>query len=164
MHQRWQAEGAFDVVREYFDEVLIYGSQDVYDVCREYGWPAELIRLVKYCGYLCTPEAPVDPKRLRARRLEGMPRGTLIVAMAGGGADAHGLMSTLLDALPQVVAAKPCVLELVTGPFMPEATRRRLAAGASSGTRVMAFVPGLEHLIAADPANGKVARLRMGEI
>src|SRR5439155_27212699 len=132
VHRRWQAEGAFDVVREYFDEVLIYGSQDVYDVCREYGWPAELIRLVKYCGYLCTPEAPVDPQRLRARRLEGMPRGTLIVAMAGGGADAHGLISTLLDTLPQVVAAKPCVLELVTGPFMPDRQRADLKRRAQS--------------------------------
>jgi len=61
-----------------------------------------------------------------------MPRGTLIVAMAGGGADAHGLMSTLLDALPQVVAAKPCVLELVTGPFMPDRQRADLKRRAQS--------------------------------
>jgi len=38
---------------------------------------------------------------------------------------------------------------VVTGPFMPEAARRRLAEGACAGTKVMSFVPGLEHLIAA---------------
>jgi predicted glycosyltransferase/nucleoside-diphosphate-sugar epimerase len=132
VRQRWHAEGAFDAVRDYFDDVLIYGSRDVFDTCREYEWPDDLAKLVRYCGYLCTPEIPEDAKRLRARRLAGMPRGELIVAMAGGGADAHELMSTLLEALPQVNAVKPCVLELVTGPFMPDSERIDLKRRAQS--------------------------------
>ena len=107
VRQRWQAEGAYDALARYYDEVLIYGSQDVFDVCRAYEWPDNLAALVHYCGFVCTPQAPDDPKRMRARRLAGVPRGAMIAAMAGGGADAHELMSTLLDALPAINATRP---------------------------------------------------------
>jgi predicted glycosyltransferase/nucleoside-diphosphate-sugar epimerase len=123
VRQRWQAEGAYDALARYYDEVLIYGSQDVFDVCSAYDWPDNLAALAHYCGFVCTPQAPDDPKRMRARRLAGVPRGAMIAAMAGGGADAHELMSTLLDALPAIHAERPCVLEIVTGPFMPDAQR-----------------------------------------
>lgn len=132
VEQRWQAEGAFEALGRYYDEVLIYGSRDVFDVCKEYHWPREIAKLVRYCGYICTPETPDDPKRLRARRLAGVPRGALITAMAGGGADAHELMSTLIDALPEVSAVKQCVLEIVTGPFMPDEQRLDLKRRAQS--------------------------------
>jgi predicted glycosyltransferase/nucleoside-diphosphate-sugar epimerase len=132
VHQRWQDEGAFDALAQHFDDVLIYGSQEVFDLCKEYRWPSQLADLVQYCGYLCTPEVAEDPKRIRARRLAGVPRGALIVAMAGGGADAHELMSTLLDALPEIHATNPCVLELVTGPFMPDSQRLDLKRRAQS--------------------------------
>ena len=56
--------------------------------------------------------------------------GRLIVAMAGGGADGYPLMSTLLDALPEIGATQPSVAVLVTGPFMPEAERQDLKSRA----------------------------------
>jgi predicted glycosyltransferase len=132
VQQRWESEGAFEAIEKYYDAVLVYGSKEVFDLCREYGWPDSLLRLVRYCGYVCTPEAPEDPKRIRTRRLAAVPRGALIVAMAGGGADAHQLMSTLLDALPAIRAQRPCALEIVTGPFMPDHQRAELKRRAQS--------------------------------
>lgn len=126
VQQRWRAEGALDALIRHYDQVLVYGSRKVFDIAREYGWPDELAELVRYCGYVCTPDPPDDPRRVRARRLAGMPRGRMIVAMAGGGADANELMSTLLDALPEICASQPCVLVLVTGPFMPDCERQAL--------------------------------------
>jgi predicted glycosyltransferase len=41
-------------------------------------------------------------------------------------------MSTLLDALPAIHAVKPCVLEVVTGPFMPDEQRLDLKRRAQS--------------------------------
>ncbi len=46
--------------------------------------------------------------------------------MAGGGADAYELMSTLLDAVPQISAEQACRFVIVTGPFMPDAERKSL--------------------------------------
>jgi predicted glycosyltransferase len=46
--------------------------------------------------------------------------------MAGGGADGFELFETLVRALPAMTAERPCVLVVVTGPFLPEAERTRL--------------------------------------
>jgi predicted glycosyltransferase/nucleoside-diphosphate-sugar epimerase len=124
--RRWRDEGAFDALARYYDQVLVYGSRDVFDIAAECDWPAELAKLVRYCGYVCTPDRPDHPKRVRAKCLGPMPSGRLIVAMAGGGADGYPLMSTLLDALPEICATQPSVAVLVTGPFMPEAERQDL--------------------------------------
>ena len=150
--QRWRAEGAYDALARYYDEVLIYGSRDVFDLCNAYEWPDDLASLAHYCGFVCTPQAPDDPKRMRARRLAGVPRGAMISAMAGGGADAHELMSTLLDALPAILAERSCVLEIVTGPFMPDAQRmdlKRRAEALPVRTRTLVSNP-LSRVAAAD--------------
>jgi predicted glycosyltransferase len=43
----------------------------------------------------------------------------LVVVMAGGGADGYSMMSTLIEALPKVLEEQPCILAIITGPFMP---------------------------------------------
>jgi predicted glycosyltransferase len=86
--------------------------------------------MVRYCGYACTPDAPLRPKHIRNRRLSGRPGNKLIVAMAGGGADGYPMMSSLLDALGLINAECPSSVVLVTGPFMPDAQRQDLRARA----------------------------------
>lgn len=152
VQNRWRAEGALDALGRYYDRVLVYGSCDVFDLPREYGWPVELAELVSYCGYVCTEDAPEDPKRVRTRRLANVPRGKMIVAMAGGGSDSYELMSMLLDALPGICAVQPCALELVTGPFMPDPERKDLklrAEGLPVKMRTMVRNP-LSYVAAAD--------------
>jgi predicted glycosyltransferase len=39
--------------------------------------------------------------------------------MAGGGADAYPMMSTLIEALPKVLEDQSCSVVVITGPFMP---------------------------------------------
>jgi predicted glycosyltransferase len=152
VQDRWRTEGAFDALSRYYHQVLVYGSCDVFDLPRQYGWPDELAELVTYCGYVCTSDAPDDPRRVRARRLANVPRGKMIVAMAGGGLDSYDLMSTLLDALPDIFAIQPGALELVTGPFMPDQQRKELkvqAEGLPVRLRTMVRNP-LSYVAAAD--------------
>ncbi|TMD97283.1 MAG: glycosyltransferase [Chloroflexi bacterium] len=76
----------------------------------------------------------------------------MIVAMAGGGADAYALMRTLVDAVPEIRATQPCTFVIVTGPFMPELERRDLkqrAEGLPVRLRTMVGDP-LKYLAAAD--------------
>jgi predicted glycosyltransferase/nucleoside-diphosphate-sugar epimerase len=152
VEQRWRAEGAFDALIRHYDEVLVYGAREVFDLPAEYGWSADLRNLVRYCGYMCTPDAPTDPRRIRTRRLAGLPGGKMVVAMAGGGADAYELFSTLLEAVPQICAAQQCTFVIVTGPFMSEAERRDLKVRAEKlpvRLRVMVKDP-LSYVAAAD--------------
>ncbi|MGH7750430.1 MAG: glycosyltransferase family protein, partial [Candidatus Dormibacteria bacterium] len=151
VRHRWHTEGAFDALATFYDQVLVYGSSEVFDLPEEYAWPAELARMVRFCGYVCTP-APVTQRRIPARRLGMEPRGSMVVAMAGGGADAHALMSTLVDAVPRITAARQATFVIVTGPFMPDAERddlKRRIVGLPVRLRTMVGDP-LRYLAAAD--------------
>jgi predicted glycosyltransferase len=86
---------------------------------------------VRYCGYVCTPQTARYPARARAKYISSADTGTkLIVAMAGGGADAYPMMRALLDALPTISTHQSCFLALIAGPFMPAEQRRDLEARA----------------------------------
>ena len=58
VRHRWGLEGAFDVLERYFEEVLVYGSRNVFDVSKEYAWPAAVRNRLRYCGYVCAPPSP----------------------------------------------------------------------------------------------------------
>ena len=92
VRQRWHLEGAFEAVEQYFHDVLVYGSQDVFDMSVEYDLPEGVSRRLRYCGYVSSPYTfPSGADKLRRRYLRNAADSDLIVAMAGGGADADGL-------------------------------------------------------------------------
>ncbi|MEY2477768.1 MAG: hypothetical protein QOG87_3083 [Actinomycetota bacterium] len=130
VRRTWQDEGAYDAVERYYDMVLVYGSQDVFDVADQYGWSAPAVDALEYCGYVCAPVTGRSARRIRARALGGKPDGRLVVAMAGGGADAYPMMDALLDGLDEMAVEEPSALILITGPFMPANQRRNLMARA----------------------------------
>lgn len=151
--RRWRLEGAYEAVERWYHQVLVYGRQDVFDVAREYRFPPAVAAKLRYCGYVCTQETPRYPETVRARHTSGANAGAkLLVAMAGGGADGFPLMSSLLDALPRIMALERVSLVLITGPFMPPGERRDLqtrAAGLPVMVRPSVSDP-LSYIAAAD--------------
>ncbi|MGH3459449.1 glycosyltransferase family protein [Aeromicrobium sp.] len=151
VRRRWHLEGAFEVLRQHFDDVFVYGSQDVFDVASHYAWEPDISRRLSYCGYVCSPPSagPTEPIR---RQYLGDDDAELIVAMAGGGADAYPLFDTLLDAMPALQRERNCQLVIVTGPFLP-ATHQEDLRQRASGLPVH-VVPSVQdslgHMAAAD--------------
>jgi predicted glycosyltransferase len=127
VRERWRLEGAYEAVERYYDRVLVYGSSDIFDVATEYGWPAAASSKIRYCGYVCAAPPPAVPGPARSRHPDGNRDARLVVAMAGGGADAYPLFDALLDAVRPVQQAGPCRVVLVAGPFLPAERRRELA-------------------------------------
>jgi predicted glycosyltransferase len=118
----WQREGFYDTLRRFYDDVLIYGSPDVFPTAQRYQIEAALPGHVRYCGYVCNLEPVKEPDYVRARLdIGGEP---IIVVMAGGGADAFRLMKTYLEALPLVNGELHATTVMVTGPFMPDEQRK----------------------------------------
>jgi predicted glycosyltransferase len=130
VRERWRLEGAYEAVEHYYDRVLVYGSPDVFDVATEYGWPDGARSKIQYCGYVCAPPPPDASQVVRARYPETARGGRLVVAMAGGGADAYPLFDTLLDGVRKIQAADDCRFVLITGPFLPAERRLELVARA----------------------------------
>lgn len=127
VRQRWQVEGAYDAIERYYDTVLVYGKREVFDLAEQYGFTPSVAERLRYTGYVCTPQAPRYTARVRAKYIPSSDGATkLIVAMAGGGADAYSMMRALLDALPAINARQRSFLALIAGPFMPAEQRRDL--------------------------------------
>ena len=126
VRRRWRLEGAFEAVESYFEDVLVYGAQDVFDVGRQYAWPLSIRDRLRYCGYVCAPTRAPAADAVRRQHLAEHHDSRLLVAMAGGGADGYEMFETLVRAFPTITAERPCVLVVVTGPFLPEAERSRL--------------------------------------
>lgn len=117
---RWQVEGAYDVIERFYARILVFGMQDVYDVAEQYQLPDNATNKVFYCGYVANLDSERNAYSIRARFLAGKPADTrLIAVMAGGGADAYSMMSTLIEALPRVLEVQACSVAVITGPFMP---------------------------------------------
>jgi predicted glycosyltransferase len=145
VRSRWRTEGAYAAL-DHYDLVLVYGSRTVFDVAKQYAWSRSAADLLVYCGYVCRPMTTRRARRIRSRYLasaterdigtggngsghsSGDPNARLIVATAGGGADAYPLMDALLSGFPRLRALQPCAMVIITGPFMPVAERRDLQA------------------------------------
>jgi predicted glycosyltransferase len=129
--KRWRGEGAYEAIERYYDMVLVYGKREVFDLGVQYEFSPAMRERLRYTGYVCTPQAPRYTSRARGKYIPSSDKATkLIVAMAGGGADAYPMMRALLDALPAIQRRQRCVLALVTGPFMPKELRHDLEARA----------------------------------
>jgi predicted glycosyltransferase len=127
IQRRWQFEGAYEALERFYDLILVYGMREVFDLAEHYRFPPYVAERLRYCGYVCTPTLARQAAETRATCLEGASSGAkLIVAMAGGGADAYPMMCAILNALPGIRAQQPCVLVLITGPFMPDHQRNDL--------------------------------------
>jgi predicted glycosyltransferase len=129
--KRWRAEGAYEAIERYYDMVLVYGKQEVFDLAAQYDFSPRMRERMHYTGYVCTPQTARYTARARAKYVASNDKETkLIVAMAGGGADAYPMMKALLEALPSIQARQQCALALITGPFMPKELRYDLEARA----------------------------------
>jgi predicted glycosyltransferase len=107
---------SFEIIRDYYDEVWIYGSQTIFDTVTEYDFPEDVARITHYCGYLKRPTAAPS-------RNDGPPR---VLVTTGGGGDGSRMIETYLEGLsnlPRNVALKSTV---VFGPQMSADKRSAL--------------------------------------
>jgi predicted glycosyltransferase len=104
---------SFEFIRDYYNEVWIYGSQSIFDTVREYEFPDDIARITHYCGYLKRPT-------VTGRRNDGPPR---VLITTGGGGDGSRMIQAYLEGLsnlPRNVALRSTVL---FGPQMSAATQ-----------------------------------------
>lgn len=87
-----RANGSFDLIERFYDEVWIYGSRDVFDAVAEYNFPPAVAARSHFCGYLRRHAAPRTAHG-------GSPR---VLVTAGGGGDAAVLVLSYLRGLAQV--------------------------------------------------------------
>jgi predicted glycosyltransferase len=102
------ANGSFEIIEEFYDEVWVYGLQSLFDPVKEYGFPEEVARITRFCGYLKRPT-------VQTARNAGEPH---VLVTTGGGGDGGRMIEAYLEGLsrlPRNVALRSTV---VFGPQM----------------------------------------------
>jgi predicted glycosyltransferase len=129
---------SFEIIRDYYDEVWIYGSQSIFDTVNEYEFPEDIARITHYCGYLKRPTIAVCRK-------DGPPH---VLVTTGGGGDGSRMIQAYLEGLsnlPRNVALKSTI---VFGPQMSADTCASLLArfGYLTDVEFREFEPDLTEL------------------
>lgn len=106
-------KGCFETIEEFYDEVWIYGSKDIFDTAVEYGFPEEVKKKTIYCGYL---KRPTRPGRIGF----GLPK---VLVTSGSGADGCELIKNYLEGLDKFSFSKKFDSTIVFGPQMAEHCR-----------------------------------------
>jgi len=116
--RNWRLEGAYEAAEQYYDGVCIYGCADVFDLVREYEFPAAIAARASYCGYVSREQAPPPLEDADLRRMFPQRHDGLVFVTGGGGADASFFMDKFIDAVRLMFPRVPFDAVLSTGPFM----------------------------------------------
>lgn len=119
----WRKNGYHDAILAHYDEVLVVGSREVFDLPLEYDFPQAVADRVRFCGYLRRPRGLTNRAETRAR-LGIAADERLLLLTVGGGEDGHRLPATYLEGLTQ--SRTPHRTLIVCGPEMRAADRQDL--------------------------------------
>ncbi|WP_079571041.1 glycosyltransferase family protein [Krasilnikoviella flava] len=147
--REWREQRSTSVIEQFFDEVWVYGDAHVYDPLTEYALPGHVAARTVFTGYLGRGRTTAAP----APRTD--PAEPYVLCLVGGGQDGAALAEAFAAAtLP---AGHRGVL--VTGPYLPEATRDQLhdLAARRDDLEVHAFVRDVVPLV-----EGAAAVVTMG--
>jgi predicted glycosyltransferase len=143
LRQVWERDGAYELLDELYDLILVYGQAKVYDLAREADLSSRAALKVRQVGYLRRGPAARPPEQVRAEL--GLQTDRLVLVTGGGGADGFPILRCVLEAVARPEAARFDWL-LVGGPLMPIEDRRRLRELVPSGVPVR-FVDWVEDLV-----------------
>jgi predicted glycosyltransferase len=127
----WRKNGCFEAIEAYYDEVLVVGSPEIFDLRREYRFPPFAAAKVTFCGYIARPagrRSRVDVRRELEVR-EGQP---MVLVTPGGGEDGHALIDACLSGLRSLPAQRRPRTHIVCGPEMADAQRAAIHRSAAT--------------------------------
>ncbi len=135
----WSKYGIDRILTELYDDVLVYGDRDVFDLGELYSLPTELRDRLTYLGYLGRPPLAPLPDRN-----DSTPH---VLCLIGGGGDGFPLARMFLTACQSEAFSAT----VVTGPFLPAAEKRELQelAAQSNNLHVLGFSSHIDPLIAS---------------
>jgi predicted glycosyltransferase len=126
----WRKNGYFEAIESFYDQVLVVGTPALFDLRREYGFPAFAAAKVKFCGYIA--REPGKQTRAQVRREFNLPdTQPLVLVTPGGGEDGQALIGNYLRALHTVPSTHRPRSHIVVGPEMADTDRAALHQAAS---------------------------------
>jgi predicted glycosyltransferase len=141
VRREWHKTSNDAAIRDYYDEVWVYGDQRVFDVVREYRFSRDVAAKLQYTGYLDQRARLgfVAPSDDGPRVVSTLPAGRMVLCTVGGGQDGMALARAFIA----TEFPRDSFGVILTGPQMPTETLEELRTQAerSRHIRVLRFVP-----------------------
>jgi len=122
----WRKQGYLEAIDAYYDQVLVVGSLEVFDLRREYAFPPFAAAKVKFCGYIAREAGRLTRAEARAQ-LNVAPHQPLVLVTAGGGEDGYGLIDACLKGLTALPPPQRPRTHIVCGPELAATARHAIA-------------------------------------
>lgn len=146
----WQEKGVYHSLDKLYDEIWVYGDQDIYDPIKMYAIPPEVQERVQFTGYLPRKCCPASTRPRIRNRYRILDDDIFIVVTAGGGGDGSEMIDNFLNLHDYYPTSLPFKSLIVTGPFMPKKTRTKIKNRAKNfGIKTLPFHPRIEELLSA---------------
>ncbi len=127
----WRRQGYFEAIDAYYDQVLVVGSPDIFDLRREYAFPPLTAAKVRFCGYIARQPGRQTRALLRAQM--GVPlHQPLVLITPGGGQDGYQLIDAAVKGLAALAPQQRPRTHIVCGPELDAAARNALAGALQS--------------------------------
>ncbi len=123
VRELWKEQGIYKLLRESYDQVLVYGSRHLFDPVREYNFPQPVALKTRFCGYIARSIGGFSAYDLDVPQRR--PDRPLVLVTAGGGGDGYPLMDGYLRALEEIGPGTMASV-LVPGPLMAAEQRQAL--------------------------------------
>ncbi len=147
----WKRKNVLTALQNYYDDIWIFGVEQLYDPLKGVDLPADVKRKVSYTGYLPRKVQPATDPAI----LEEIDEPYVLVTVGGGG-DGDVLIDWVLSAY-ETETDLPLNALLVLGPFMPPDLRTSFRERISKLPQVksVTFDSNIENLM--DKASAVVA-------
>ena len=129
--QVWRKNGCFEAIEAYYDQVLVVGAPEIFDLRREYQFPPFAAAKVSFCGYIARNAGLRS--RADVRRDLGVHEGEpLVLVTPGGGEDGYTLIHACLAGIRALPAQRRPRTHIVCGPEMAAAQRSAIGHAAAA--------------------------------
>lgn len=124
--QEWHQNDYYHALKRYYDQILVVGMPEIFDVNQEYQFPPCLANKTKFCGYI-RREYGYKPPQLIRQELNLNSDEKLVLVTLGGGGDGYQLVETYLQGLTQFSLPDNIKTLIISGPEMPQDRRQKLS-------------------------------------
>jgi len=122
----WRKQGYFEAIDAYYDQVVVVGSPEIFDLRREYAFPPFSAAKVRFCGYIARQQG--RQSRAEVRRSLGVAQHEpLVLVTPGGGQDGFDVVDACVKGLLALRPEQRPRTHIVCGPEMGAAPRAALA-------------------------------------
>jgi predicted glycosyltransferase len=119
---QWQRHCYYDIIANWYDQVWVVGTPEIFDVCKEYQFPDSIAQKTRFCGYI-RREPGFKPRHILRQELGLRTDEKLVLVTPGGGADGYRLVDTYLKGLNDTATHRSII---ISGCEMPTALRKEI--------------------------------------